>query len=90
MGNSLFIHKELSLALEIEFSNGWKTIRRTDRKGSLPGQPRIQLQAGEGTDFAEYLKKAHLVSELDKLAPYLWLVSDAYVAFYEKGFSQSP
>ena len=94
MVSSFFIRKELSLALEIEFSNGWKTIRRTDRKGSLPGQPRIQLQAGEGTDFAEYLKKAHLVSELDKLAPYLSLVSDAatdaYVAFREKSFSQSP
>ena len=87
MGNSFFIHKELSLALQIDLDNGRKIIRRTDGKGSLPGQARIQLQ---GTDFAGYLKKAHLVSELDKLAPYLSLVSDACVAFREKSFFQSP
>jgi hypothetical protein len=87
MGSSFFIRKELSLALQIDSSNGRKTLRRMDEKESLPGQPRIQLK---GHDIAGYLKKNHLVSELDKLAPYLSLVSDAYVAFREKSFSQSP
>jgi hypothetical protein len=87
MGDSFSIRKELSLALQIDLNNGRKTIRRTDGKESLLSQPRIDLQ---GTDFAWYLKKVHLVSELDKLAPYLWLVSNAYVAFREKSISQSP
>jgi hypothetical protein len=76
MNNSSVKFKELSPALEIRLNNGRKSIRRSDGKESLPGQPRIQIQ---GEAFAGYIRKSHLVSELDKLAPYLRFVG---VHFY--------
>lgn len=72
MSRSLVIQKELSSALEIGLNHGRRTMRRTDGKGSLPGQARIQLQ---GDELAGYIRKSHLVVELDKLAPYLRFVS---------------
>lgn len=42
-------------------------------KATLPGQPRVRLEDEDG--LIMYLKSAHLTPELDRLAPYLWLVS---------------
>lgn len=39
----------------------------------LPGQPRIALSAppGAGDELVEYLRKAHLTTELDRLLPFM-------------------
>lgn len=76
MSHGFIVQNELSTVLQIHVCNGKKTLLRTDGKGSLPGQPRIQLQ---GNDFAGYIRKSHLVSELDRLAPYLRFVSAVYL-----------
>jgi len=75
MAYGVVIPKGLSTAVQIHVHNGRKSLLRTDGKTSLPGQPRIQLQ---GTNLGDYIRKTHLVTELDKLAPYLRFVSVIY------------
>jgi hypothetical protein len=58
--------------LQIQKYSGRKSQHRTDGKESLPGQARIQLK---DTGFGNYMRKPYLVTELDKLAPYLRFVS---------------
>ena len=49
-------------------------IRRSDGDStSLPGQPRIALN--KSMELKQYLDEEHSTTELDKLAPKLWLVS---------------
>ena len=45
---------------------------------TLPGQPRIELDT---LDFDGYLEKEHLVPDLDRLAPKLWLVRSSRFRF---------
>ncbi|EPE36989.1 hypothetical protein GLAREA_09152 [Glarea lozoyensis ATCC 20868] len=66
--NNFPIQKGLSTTLQIRAHNGRKTLFRTDGKGTLPGQARIRLEdPGSGA----YVRKSHLVGELDALVPYL-------------------
>ena len=71
--SSHFVVKEgLCRTLRVDVKNGRKILFRIDGKGNaLPGQPRIQLH---GAELEEYMRRSHLVSELDKLAPYLRFV----------------
>ncbi|KAI0891363.1 hypothetical protein F4806DRAFT_482910 [Annulohypoxylon nitens] len=58
--------------LEIETRrDGGICLRRRDGNDTLPGQPWVQLD----DQTIIYLRKAHLVPELDKLSPYLSLIS---------------
>ncbi|KAK3330753.1 hypothetical protein B0H66DRAFT_469394 [Apodospora peruviana] len=51
----------------------WKTLKRTDNKTFLPGQPRIAVKDDAGSDkkLLEYLQKCHLTKELDDLMPFM-------------------
>lgn len=49
-------------------------IRRSDGDStSLPGQPRVALN--KSMELEQYLDEEHSMTELDKLAPKLWLIS---------------
>jgi hypothetical protein len=51
--------------------NGRKRLERPDGKKALPSQPYVRL---DGADLLPHLRSAHMTSELDRMAPYLWLV----------------
>lgn len=64
---------QLNHELRLDDSAGVITLHRNDPSlTSLPGQARIELGSA---GLREYLEKEFLVSQLDKLAPKLWLVS---------------
>lgn len=65
---------ELNKQLELEVVAPDTNIRRSDGSNSfLPGQPRVALT--ESMDLKQYLDEEHSTTELDTLAPKLWLVS---------------
>ncbi len=53
---------------------GTKSLVRTDGLEWLPGAPRVQLH--DADKLVSYLDCHLAVSELEKLAPYLFLVSE--------------
>ncbi|KAF3026353.1 hypothetical protein E8E14_006487 [Neopestalotiopsis sp. 37M] len=59
-------HLELGTSVD-----GQKCLRRRDGKNTLPGQPWVRLNG----ETRAYLQKAHLVTDLDRLSPYLALIS---------------
>ena len=61
-----------NMTLELRQTAGEVGLWRTDGSSTLPGQPRVQLQSPV---LQDYLQDAYRVAELDKLTPYLWLVS---------------
>ena len=64
------LNKQLELVAIAQDIN----IRRSDGSGtSLPGQPRVALT--ESMELKQYLDEEHSTTELDTLAPKLWLVS---------------
>jgi len=67
---------ELNKALEFKGTPGKTTTNELHRKdaalSALPGQPRVRLQSSE---LLNYLREEHKVIELDKAAPWLWMVS---------------
>lgn len=64
------LNKQLELVAVAQDMN----IRRSDGSGtSLPGQPRVALT--ESMELKQYLDEEHSTTELDTLAPKLWLVS---------------
>lgn len=64
------LNKQLELGAVAQDTN----IRRSDGSStSLPGQPRVALT--ESMDLKHYLAEEHSTTELDTLAPKLWLVS---------------
>ena len=64
------LNKQLELGAVVQDTN----LRRSDGSGiSLPGQPRVALN--ELTELKQYLDEEHSTTELDTLAPKLWLVS---------------
>jgi hypothetical protein len=64
------LNKDLSL---VTSANGENNLRRAGQNGlkSLPGQARTPL---DNDPLKKYLKEALLAPNLDKIAPYLWLV----------------
>jgi hypothetical protein len=64
------LNKNLSLTTS---ANGETSLRRTGQDGphSLPGQARTSL---DNAPLKKYLREALLAPNLDKIAPYLWLV----------------
>jgi hypothetical protein len=72
MSQTITVKIGLSADLQVQEHNGVKTLHRTDGKDTLPGQARIKLQS---PSFKMYLRKSHLVTELDRLAPYLKFVT---------------
>lgn len=66
------LNKQLELGVVTQDAN----IRRSDGSStSLPGQPRVALT--DSVDLKQYLTEEHSTTDLDKLAPKLWLVSMA-------------
>ena len=64
------LNKQLDFGAVAQDSN----IRRSDGSStSLPGQPRVALT--ESMVLKQYLHEEHSTTELDILAPKLWLVS---------------
>jgi hypothetical protein len=64
---------ELNKNLRAIKSNGAYNLQRVDQNESncLPGQARVLL---ENEPLKKYLRDAFSVPNLDKMAPYLWLV----------------
>ncbi|KAB5575812.1 hypothetical protein GE09DRAFT_1093433 [Coniochaeta sp. 2T2.1] len=52
--------------------NSRKRLERTDGKQTLPGQPYVRL---DGSDLLPYLRSSLVTKELDKMSPYLWLIT---------------
>lgn len=83
MGNVPFsleieLNKELQLASQPQDVNlHWRDGSRT----TLPGQPRVRLT--ESVELKQYLKDEHSTTDLDTLAPKLWLASTKF------GFSRT-
>ena len=70
------INTETELNKSLAFvtsANGENNLHRAgqDDPHSLPGQARTSL---DNAPLRKYLRKALLVPNLDKIAPYLWLV----------------
>ena len=64
---------ELDKRLRVEGTGECAKLYRNDgESASLPGQPRIDLNT---PDLVSYLDREHLVPDLDRLSPKLWLVS---------------
>ena len=63
---------ELHKALHIDTRNGSCDLRSTDGGLTLPGQARVRLDTSQ---LLPYLRKEHLVPELDKLSAYIRSVS---------------
>ena len=53
-------------------SNGSSILKRRSGVNGLPGRPRVPIK---GTELMKALRKAHLLPDLDRVKPYLWLVS---------------
>jgi len=64
------LNKDLSL---VRLTNGENNLCRTgqDNTNSLPGQARTSL---DNAPLKKYLREALLTPNLDKMAPYFWLV----------------
>jgi hypothetical protein len=64
------LNKDLSFFIS---ANGENSLRRAhqDDRHCLPGQARTSL---ENVSLKKYLREALLAPNLDKIAPYLWLV----------------
>ncbi|KAI9664044.1 MAG: hypothetical protein M1821_007535 [Bathelium mastoideum] len=60
------------MTLEIRRTAGQVGLWRTDGSSTLPEQPHVQLQSPA---LQVYLRDSYRTAELDKLMPYLWLVS---------------
>ena len=69
------VQENVELNKELSFTKSGGEFKlqqsRINPLDSLPGQARISLQNGP---LKKYLRKAFLVPNLNKLAPYLWLV----------------
>jgi hypothetical protein len=72
------LNKDLAF---ITSANGENSLHRTrqDDPDCLPGQARISL---DNAPLNEYLKEALLAPNLDKIAPYLWLVCMTYCVVF--------
>jgi hypothetical protein len=64
------LNKDLSLITSANSENSLSRIGQDDPH-SLPGQARTSL---DNAALKEYLREALLAPNLDKIAPYLWLV----------------
>jgi hypothetical protein len=64
------LNKDLSLFISADGENSLRRARQDDRH-CLPGQGRTSL---ENAPLKKYLGEALLAPNLDKIAPYLWLV----------------
>ncbi len=72
-----FINYDLSSALALESIGKpgglrHRVLRRTDGKSTLPGQPWVKIGSGK---LLDYLRRAFLTPDIDKVVPHLWLVS---------------
>lgn len=64
---------QLNNELHVDQSRGSVMLQHVDQtKLTLPGQPRIRLCPSSELDA--YLERNHAISELNQLAPHLWLV----------------
>jgi hypothetical protein len=68
------LNKDLSLNTSADGESSLRRARK-DAPHSLPGQARTSL---DNASLKEYLRKAFLTPNLDKIAPYLWLVRIVY------------
>jgi hypothetical protein len=64
------LNKDLSLFISADGENSLRRARQDDRH-CHPGQGRTSL---ENAPLKKYLGEALLAPNLDKIAPYLWLV----------------
>lgn len=68
---------ELNKQLKLETAAQGTNLRWCDGSStSLPGQPRVALT--ESMNLKQYLDEEHLTTDLDTLAPKLWLVSKRF------------